>query len=164
MEATNGAKKKEKKKKRPPQPQFVLRGHTAPVVSLCFAPKGQTLVSGSLDGSLMLWDMQTQRCAVHLQRAHEDKGVNTIAFVPEHEHLMWTHGRDGFIKLWDVSVQECLSAHEVGSSGFVGMALFGEHSAAILDPTDMRSVLHLKLDARQKDVQMVHRWESKQSL
>ena len=39
-----------------------LKGHTAPVVSVDFSPHGETLVSGSRDGTIRLWDTQTWGC------------------------------------------------------------------------------------------------------
>ena len=37
--------------------QKILRGHTSRVKSLAFSPDGKTLVSGSEDGSVLLWKM-----------------------------------------------------------------------------------------------------------
>jgi WD40 repeat protein len=55
-------------KKAPPTPQFVLRGSEAPVYALCWAPQdGSSLVSGSGDGSVMLWDYAKKRCRVRLK-------------------------------------------------------------------------------------------------
>jgi hypothetical protein len=36
---------------------FVLTGHTAAVLSVAFSPDGETLASGSLDGTIRLWDV-----------------------------------------------------------------------------------------------------------
>jgi len=38
----------------------LLKGHIAPVTSLAFSPDGKTLGSGSLDGTLQLWNMATR--------------------------------------------------------------------------------------------------------
>ena len=39
------------------QVKALLEGHTGPVVSVVFSPDGQTLASGSGDGTILLWDM-----------------------------------------------------------------------------------------------------------
>jgi WD40 repeat protein len=38
-----------------------LTGHTKWVGSVAFSPDGKTLASGSLDGTVRLWNMATQR-------------------------------------------------------------------------------------------------------
>jgi WD40 repeat protein len=33
-------------------------GHRGPITALCFAPDGKTLASGSLDTTILLWDLE----------------------------------------------------------------------------------------------------------
>lgn len=37
-------------------------GHTKKVISLCVSPKGKTFLSGSMDGTLRLWDYKSSEC------------------------------------------------------------------------------------------------------
>ena len=39
----------------------VLRGHTRPVLAVAFLPDGDTLISGSLDGTTRLWSMTSRK-------------------------------------------------------------------------------------------------------
>ena len=39
------------------QQKASLTGHTSSVYSVAFSPDGQTLASGSWDGTILLWDM-----------------------------------------------------------------------------------------------------------
>jgi WD40 repeat protein len=157
---------KEKKRRPPPAPTFVLRGHTAPVYCCSFARGGKMLASGAGDGSLMLWDAEeTRRCLVRFAHAHGDKAVNAARFAGIEKERLWTQGRDGFVKQWDVEQQVCVSAHEVGALGFVPMSLCttraGAVFAAVPDGGDMKSVLLLALDARAKDAQVAQHWKGR---
>jgi WD40 repeat protein len=48
-----------------------LRGHADPVFSLAFSPDSKTLVSGSGDGTLRLWDTEPLREGSRARRAAE---------------------------------------------------------------------------------------------
>jgi WD40 repeat protein len=63
---------------------FVLTGHTAPVWSLAYAPDGQTLLSGSGDGTVKLWDL-AGRCLRTSVVARLDLlgSVDRVAFAPD---------------------------------------------------------------------------------
>lgn len=45
----------------PPQPTFVLRGHTAQIHALNFTYDNRRLVSGDADGWLVSWDLAVKR-------------------------------------------------------------------------------------------------------
>lgn len=44
----------------------LLTGHCAPIDSLAFSPDGRTLISGSYDGAVILWDLPTQSMRARL--------------------------------------------------------------------------------------------------
>jgi hypothetical protein len=44
-----------------------LRGHQSFVQSLAFAPDGRRLISGSLDGTVLVWDITAQSPDIHVQ-------------------------------------------------------------------------------------------------
>ncbi len=67
--------------RQPPQLQATLRGHTWTVYSLAFTPNGRTLISGSADGTVRLWDVasgQEKRCF----RWHT-RWVTCVAIAPD---------------------------------------------------------------------------------
>jgi WD40 repeat protein len=44
----------------------VLEGHSKKVNTVAFSPNSQTVISGSEDESLRIWDIETGRCVLHL--------------------------------------------------------------------------------------------------
>mmetsp|Transcript_44218 Transcript_44218/g.96466 ORF Transcript_44218/g.96466 Transcript_44218/m.96466 type:complete len:362 (+) Transcript_44218:92-1177(+) len=95
-----------------PAPKCVLRGHSAEVTVVKFwgcqqeagtlslaAQQVPSLFSGSADGQLYLWNMRTHRVAAKVC-AHANTSVQSIH--PILGHQLVTHGRDGFIRIWDL--------------------------------------------------------------
>ena len=97
-----------------------LLGHDAPVWTVRFHPTGKTLVSGSHDQTLRLWDMQTYQCLCILQ-GHQD-GVRAIAFATDGQKLA-SGSSDQTIRLWDVETGEELQVLR-GHTGGVFSLLF----------------------------------------
>ena len=78
----------------------LLTGHTNSVWSLAFSPDGKTLASGSLDGSIRLWDVTTWQ---HKQIPTEDI-VTSVVFSPDGKTLASVSGSwEGTISLWDAA-------------------------------------------------------------
>ena len=46
---------------------MVLQGHTAAVYSLAFTPDSRSLLSGSEDGTLRVWDVERGQCVRIMQ-------------------------------------------------------------------------------------------------
>ena len=82
-----------------PTPEFVLRGHTSAVNSIKFATANE-LCSGSLDGTLKVWDLSTRRAKVSMKGAHAES-INTVGVTVD-KHVV-SLGRDGFLKVWDLA-------------------------------------------------------------
>jgi WD40 repeat protein len=156
-------------------PLYTLRGHDAPVNSVSFV-SDTYLASGSLDGQMKLWNLRTRR-ALTLQ-AHTSSVLSVGSmFVPASiseaasgmRHLI-SSGRDGFVKLWDMSTFgnnndskeiEPLSCYETGAQHFCNIAIDRDyHSLAniVLSPCMDESQLCI-IDNRCKDI--VHAFKTK---
>ena len=75
-------------------------GHTNAVLCLAFDPSGRVLASGSIDTTVILWDVPAFRPRLVL-RGHT-RDVRALAFSPNGSRLATTGG-DGTIRLWDVA-------------------------------------------------------------
>ena len=78
----------------------VLTGHTGAVFSVAFRPDGKTLVSGSGDRTLRLWNAQTGE---HIRTLEGHKwGVQSVVFSPDGKTLA-SGSSDDTIRLWNVA-------------------------------------------------------------
>ncbi|PSN05703.1 hypothetical protein C7293_31690, partial [filamentous cyanobacterium CCT1] len=80
--------------------------------SVSFAPDGQVLASGSLDGTVHLWGRDGQ--LLQTFEGHED-GVYSVSFAPDGQVLA-SASADGTVKLWNRSGQllKIFEGHEDG--------------------------------------------------
>jgi WD40 repeat protein len=87
------------------QPTQLLAGHTNSVYATAWLPGSQTLASGSLDGSVILWDVarSDQPRALGNPLTGHSAGIGGLAFSPDGETLASAGIRiDNSILLWDV--------------------------------------------------------------
>jgi WD40 repeat protein len=109
-----------------PIPSGILKGHTLKVNCLAFSPDGSILASGSVDGTMRLWDVKSGQEKARL-KAHmigdDAYSVSSVAFSSDGK-LLASGGYDLTVKLWDVSTGKQLStlhaAHAVNSIAFSG--------------------------------------------
>ncbi len=81
-----------------PQLQRVLRGHLGRVQALVYSPDGKILASGGLDGTVLLWDMDSGSDmyghSVELPRDSALPPIESVAFSPD-GHLLAASTADG---------------------------------------------------------------------
>ena len=88
----------------------VFAGHQAAVAWLDFSAEGNRLVSGSLDGTLKVWDMNTGN---EICSASHGAPLNQVAISPDGQQAV-SCARDPQIKIWDAvsgSLLKTLEGH-----------------------------------------------------
>ena len=78
-----------------------LVGHTSVIQSVAFSPDGNTIASGSSDGTVKLWDVPRQRQPRASKATLSNHGgtVYSVAFSPDGTHLA-SGCTDGVVRLW----------------------------------------------------------------
>jgi polar amino acid transport system permease protein len=97
-------------------PTRKLTGHSAPVVSVDFSPKGAVLYSGGRDGTVRVWrvgDGQTETEAV--LNVPGSTPLNDVSLAADGETLA-TIGDDGVIHIWDVRPAQIAAGARVSQS------------------------------------------------
>ena len=80
----------------PSIPRAILRGHSAPILSLAVNSTGKLLLSGSLDGTARLWSLEDGECLAIL-----DHGAEPISGVVFWSKGLATVSHQGKLRLWD---------------------------------------------------------------
>jgi len=73
------------------------QAHTDLVLSLAFSPDERLLASGSLDGSVKLWEVESR---APLWSGWHTKATTCLAFAPDGRTLA-SSGYDGTVRIWD---------------------------------------------------------------
>lgn len=81
------------------QQKFILREHKGRITRTLFTPDGKKLVSGSADGTMRFWDLETGELMTTLK---EYDPASPIAFSPDGQTFA-SGGANAKILLWDLS-------------------------------------------------------------
>ena len=96
----------------------ILTGHNDSVNAIAITQDGKQVVSGSEDGVLMVWDLETGKKPLTL-KAHS-KLVTAIAISPDNKQVI-SGSEDGTLRVWDLTNGKELFA--LAESGYIAMGL-----------------------------------------
>lgn len=78
-----------------------LRGHTSDISDVAWSPDSKILASASIDGTIELWQRQSQFQRLHTLKGHLNP-VNSISFSPDGQVLA-SGSNDKTVKLWSLN-------------------------------------------------------------
>ncbi|EKM58792.1 uncharacterized protein PHACADRAFT_135917, partial [Phanerochaete carnosa HHB-10118-sp] len=87
------------------------QGHAQPVRSLEFSPNNRSLVSGSEDGTAIVWDIRHGRALLRLE-GHSGT-VGKVVYAPNGALIATASDVDKSVKIWDASIGACLHSFDV---------------------------------------------------
>ena len=101
-----------------------------------FCPNAQILASGSVDGSVRLWDTKLGECWKIFEDNHS---VRSVAFSPDNETLAISNS-GGEIKLWNIYTSQCLKTLEIGRGPWTRSIAFSSDGKLLASGTLNESV------------------------
>ncbi|MBF0631026.1 MAG: pentapeptide repeat-containing protein [Magnetococcales bacterium] len=103
-------------------------GHGDGIRAVAFSPDGNTLLSGSNDHTLKLWDPHSRQC-IQTLKGHEGS-VRAVAFSPDGNTIL-SGSLDHTLKLWDPHSGQCIQTLK-GHEGSVNAIAFSPDGNTLL--------------------------------
>ncbi len=107
-----------------PPPLIAFAGHSRSIDAVAFAPEGGLVASGSVDGTVCLWDALTGR---RLRLLEHPNDISALAFSPDGRRLA-SASAAGEIRMWDAEDGRALWTAQVheGTSRSLAFSWDGE--------------------------------------
>lgn len=103
-------------------PTLAMRGHTGSVSCVTFSPDGRHIASGSIDKTVLIWDVSTANVILGPLKKHT-KSIWSIAFSPDGKQIA-TGSEDNTIRIWDSHTGKKFAGPFKGHTGIVSSLAF----------------------------------------
>ena len=104
-------------------------GHSKGVTSVAFSPDGRSILSGSWDHTLKLWDAATGKVLRTFEGQPE--AVNSVAFSPDGRGVL-AASVGSSMKLWDIATGKLVRTFEADFSGTENAVVFSPDGRSVL--------------------------------
>ena len=115
------------------QPRIIMKGHTSTVFGVAITPDGRTVVSGSGDKTLKVWDMETGKCRATL--IGHTSTVFGVAITPDGRTVV-SGSDDKTLKVWDLATGKCRATLEGHASYVLGVAITSDGRTVVSGSDD----------------------------
>jgi len=117
----------------PLQEPRVLKGHTGNVYCVSVTPDGKTVVSGSIDKTLKVWDLATGRCRATL-KGHTGS-VSGVAVTPDGKTIV-SGSSDKTLKVWGLETGRCHATFKGHTDDVYGVAVTPDGKTVVSASSD----------------------------
>ncbi|CAE6383894.1 unnamed protein product [Rhizoctonia solani] len=100
----------------------LFKGHTSFIYSVQFSPQGTSLVSGSVDKTIRIWDVERGTTIVGPLKGHTDS-VRSVALSPDGSQIL-SGSFDHTPRLWDTRSGETIGNPYKGHTGYAFSVAF----------------------------------------
>uniref|UniRef100_A0A182PE04 Cleavage stimulation factor subunit 1 n=1 Tax=Anopheles epiroticus TaxID=199890 RepID=A0A182PE04_9DIPT len=118
--------------------------HNSAITCVRYAVNAKIYATGSMDGSIKLWDGVSGRCINTFAQAHDGAEICSVVFTKNGKYLL-SSGMDSLVKLWELSTSRCLIAYTgagtTGKQEHQTQAIFNHTEDYVLFPDDATTSL-----------------------
>ncbi|NQT13008.1 MAG: TIR domain-containing protein, partial [Planctomycetes bacterium] len=115
------------------QSRMVLEGHANSVWSVSVTPDGKTVVSGSVDKTLKVWDLETGQCRATL-RGHTDS-VSGVAVTPDGKRVV-SRPVATTLNVWSLETTQCIATLDGAAAYNWGVAMSSDGRTLVSGASD----------------------------
>ena len=110
------------------QARMVLEGHEHGVWSVAVTPDGKKIVSGSVNGPLKVWDLESGECRATLEG--HTSSVPGVAVTPDGKKVV-SSSWDKTLKVWSLETAQCIATLDGASELNWGVAIAGDGATVV---------------------------------
>lgn len=137
---------------------ITLEGHSGSVECAAFSPDGKNVISGSWDGTIKVWSLNTEECIATLGWGLDE--VTSVAYSPDGKYFVgaggkgieeefitekgdttfrWTSGI-GDIKIFDAKTYDCVKTLKANDSGWQVSLAYSPNGKYIISSTGGKTI------------------------
>lgn len=119
--------------------KMALTGQTEYIVKIVYCPDSETIATGSIDGSIRLWDINSGQLVKTLINGHYES-LTTICYSPDGSTIA-TGGSDHSVRLWNTDKENLIGTIAEHNGKIISLS-FTENNNTIISVGEKSSVYH----------------------